>query len=41
MRDVETIKKVLGEHPGGIHVMYLDTDGTLRRLTKLPERRAP
>jgi hypothetical protein len=41
MRDLETISKVLGQHPGGIHVMYLHQDGTLQTLTKLPERRAP
>ena len=41
MTDVETINKVLGEHPGGIHVIYLHSDGTLRSLTKLPERSAP
>jgi hypothetical protein len=41
MRDLEAISKVLGQHPGGIHVMYLHQNGTLQTLTKLPERSAP
>jgi len=41
MMTTATLKKVLGEHPGGIHVMYLHSDGTLGRLTPLPESIAP
>jgi hypothetical protein len=40
MTTVATLKKVLGQHPGGIHVMYLHSDGALRRLTNLPKRSA-
>jgi hypothetical protein len=32
MSDSKVIRPVLGKHPGGIHVMYLDMDGLLKVL---------
>ncbi len=35
MSDSKVIRPVLGKHPGGIHVMYLDMDGLLKGLKEL------
>jgi hypothetical protein len=32
MSDSKIIRPVLGKHPGGIHVTYLDMDGLLKVL---------
>jgi hypothetical protein len=38
MNKNEMTQPLLGNHPGGIHVMFMDDAGTLRMLSELPKR---